>query len=500
MLRSALEQFAVLRGPRSSAYRSLLLARLISALGTWTAFYAVRIALYDATDSIAWVSILLFCELAPGVVLGLTVGPIVDRWPRQHLMIACELGGLAVFAALPFVQSPAGICALSAVAGFSAAFFRPGCYSAIPNLVDDAQVVAANAFMQGAENVASLLGPVLAGLGIALIGAHPLYALNAISFGVSALLLLRVGNRLQASRAGALATRHWRQVKEGLLLVRRNAHLSAVFMIWSWATLAYAGINVAEISLARDAYGTSDLGFGILVAVAAAGIVTGNLLAGWSIERIGVYGAYRLSFLVTGLGVLVCAAAPGLVVGCVGSVVYGLGNGVGLVCNITLIQRVVPDAGRGQIFAVLGSLVMTFTLIGTLAAGPVSEALGPRLTWTLAAGILAVGWINSLVVTRRRGIGDPEADPGAHAPEDAVPVATAPVGAVPVGATGSSGVDRLESILGQMYPSGRPRERLRGVPRVRRLLEDVDAAHRAERGRAEEAGRPPETPAAGETS
>lgn len=466
MLGSTLGAFDVVRGPQHRAYRYLLLARLVSSLGTWTAFFAVRIALYDQTESIAWVSILLFCELAPAVVLGLTVGPIVDRWPRQRMMIASDLGGVAVFAVLPFVDSPAGICALSAVAGVSAAFFRPACYSSVPHLVEEKSVVAANSFMQGADNMSSLLGPVLAGLGIALIGAEPLYVLNALSFLASAILLLRIGTQLQTSRVGALATRHWRQVKDGLLLVRRNFHLSTVFLVWSWATLAYSGINVSEISLALDSYGTDELGFGILVAVAAAGIVIGNLAAGWFIERVGVYGGYRLSFLVTAFGVFVCAAAPGLVIGCVGSAIYGLGNGVGLVCNVTLIQRVVPDARRGQIFAVLGSLVMTFTLIGTLAAGPVTEALGPRLVWVLAGAILVVGWLNSVVITRRRGMGEPETV------SDEAYVAAA--------SAGLSGIERLESILGQMYPDGRRPTRLRGVSRVRRLLDDVDTTRRTQ--------------------
>lgn len=468
MLSSTLAQFGVLRGPAHRAYRHLLVARLVSTLGTWTAFFAVRIALYDRTHSIAWVSVLLFCELAPGVILGLTVGPIVDRWPRQRMMIASDLGGVAVFATLPFIDSPSGICVLSAVAGLAAAFFRPACYSAIPHLVDDRSVVAANSFMQGADNLASLFGPVLAGVGIALIGPHPLYVLNACSFVVSALLLARIGNRLQADRAGALATRHWRQVRNGLLLVRRDAHLSTVFLLWSWATLAYAGINVAEISLARDAYGTSNIGFGILVAFAAAGIVVGNLTAGWFIDRVGVYGGYRLSFLVTALGVFVCAASPGLVGGSVGSVVYGLGNGVGLVCNMTLIQRVVPDAHRGQIFAVLGSLVMTFTLVGTLGAGPVSAALGPRLTWTLAGAILLFGWVNSFAVARRRSVGEPVDGQFPAAP--AIPPEPDPIVL--------SGVDRLERLLGEMHPAGRPRRRPRGVARVEALLEDIDAARR----------------------
>ena len=77
----------------------------------------------------------------------------------------------------------------------------------------------------------------------------------------------------------------------------------------------------------------------------------------------------------------------------------GSGNGIGLVCNLTLIQQIVSDDRRGQIFAVLGSLVQTFTLLGTLAAGPLTELLGPRPIWGLSAGLLVVGYVNAVVVT-----------------------------------------------------------------------------------------------------
>ena len=54
--------------------------------------------------------------------------------------------------------------------------------------------------MQGAENLATLMGPVLAGVGVALLGSGTVYALNAVSFLVSAVLLVRIGNRLQSQR------------------------------------------------------------------------------------------------------------------------------------------------------------------------------------------------------------------------------------------------------------------------------------------------------------
>ena len=191
-------------------------------------------------------------------------------------------------------------------------------------------------------------------------------------------------------------------MRAGLSLVRDDRHLSSIFLIWSWATLAYAGINVAEIVLTTDAYGAGNVGFGVFVAFSAAGILIGNVVAFWFIERLTVYGGYRASFLVTAAGVAICAVSPNLAIGCVGAVIFGIGNGIGLVCNVTLIQQVVSDDRRGQIFAVLGSLVQTFTLIGTLAAGPITEAVGPRMMWGISAALLVVGYLNAVVVSAVR--------------------------------------------------------------------------------------------------
>jgi MFS family permease len=456
MLGQLTAQFAIVRVPEHRSYRNLLLARLISALGTWTAFFAVRIALYNQTNSAWWVSILLFCELVPGVILGIAVGPLIDRWPRQRMMIMSDLGGAASFGVLPFVHSPAGICAISALAGFSAAFFRPGCYSAIPNLVRKESLVAANALMQGSENLATLMGPVLAGVGVVLLGSSVVYGLNAISFLVSALLLVRIGNRLQSHVPARIGRTHWREVRAGLSLVRRDRHLSSIFLIWSWATLAYTGINVAEIVLTTDAYGAGNAGFGVFVAFSAAGILIGNVVAVWFIRRLTVYGGYRASFLVTAAGVAICAVSPNLAIGCIGAVIFGAGNGIGLVCNVTLIQQVVSDQRRGQIFAVLGSLVQTFTLIGTLAAGPITESVGPRLTWGISAALLVIGYVNAVIVSAVRRSGEGE---GREVPVGLMPIEAG-------GETPGSAFERIATLLDEVERT-RATEAQSGVSRRR---------------------------------
>ncbi len=154
--------------------------------------------------------------------------------------------------------------------------------------------------------------------------------------------------------------------------------------------------------LTTEGYGAGNPGFGVFVAFSAAGILVGNVLAGWFVERLTVFGGYRASFLVTAAGVMICAVSPNLAIGCLGALIFGAGNGIGLVCNMTLIQQAVSDDRRGQIFAVLGSMVQTFTLVGTLAAGPITDAVGPRLMWTISAALLVVGFLNTIVLAAVR--------------------------------------------------------------------------------------------------
>ena len=342
MLGHLTAQFAIVRVPEHRGYRNLLLARLISALGTWTAFFAVRIAIYNQTDSAWWVSILLFCELVPSVILGIAVGPLIDRWPRQRMMILSDLGGAAPSRAPVRALSRRDLRALGRRGLL-------GCVLPAGVLLGDPEPRRARTpssprtrSMQGVENIATLIGPFSPASASRCSARAPSTPSTRSASSISALLLLRIGNVVPGRPSPARIGRtHWREVRAGFSLVRNDRYLSSIALIWSWATLAYAGINVAEIALTTDAYGAGNPGFGVFVAFSAGGILIGNVLAFWFIERLTVYGGYRASFLVTAAGVAICAVSPNLAIGCVGAVIFGMGNGLGLVCNMTPIQQVV---------------------------------------------------------------------------------------------------------------------------------------------------------------
>ena len=116
-------RFGLLR--RSPSFGLLFVATAGSGIGTYLAAVALTLDIYARTDSGVWVAVLLIADFLPIVLVGLLLGPLFDRFSRRRLMIASDLARVAVFAALPFVDSPIAIVGLAAVAGIATGCFRP---------------------------------------------------------------------------------------------------------------------------------------------------------------------------------------------------------------------------------------------------------------------------------------------------------------------------------------------------------------------------------------
>jgi MFS family permease len=385
---------------RVPSFRLLFLATLGSGFGTWLAFIGLAIDVKDRTDSGAWVSALLIADVLPAVAIGLLAGPLVDRLSRKGLMIGADLLRAAIFALLPFAGSAAVIIALAALAGVGTGLFRPAVYAGLPNLVDDEDLPRANGLIQGVENFAWAVGPLLGGALVAASGPDLAYWVNAGTFLVSALLLSGIPARvLQAGTAESHG--HWRDLLEGFTFVLRTHALVTVLVVWSVFMLASAGINAAEVFLAKDTFDSGDFGYGLLVGATGLGLVLGSLAAGPLLDRHPLARVYPGSIFVVALAVAVGALAPNvwIAAGCV--LVVGAANGAAVVCNALLVQRGSPDALRGRVFTVLMSSSFGVLALGLVVAGPLTDAVGPRWVWGAAAALAAVSATLALVLTRR---------------------------------------------------------------------------------------------------
>jgi MFS family permease len=384
---------------RAPSFRLLFFATLGSGLGTWLAAVALAVDVFDRTGSAAWVAGLLIADIVPAVAIGLALGPLLDRLSRRRLMIASDLVRVLVFVAVPFAGSATQIIALAAVSGFATGFFRPAVYAGLPNLVEERDLPRANSLLQTVENLTLAVGPPLGGAIVAAWGPDPAYWFNAATFLLSGVLVAAIPARLLQT-AAVTGTRYWRDLREGLAVVLRARPLLTVLIVWNVFMLAAGGVNVATIVLAKVALDAGDFGYGVLIGASGVGLVIGSFFAGGWIERRGLVWVYGVSIALVAAGIALAAVSPNVGAAASAIAIYGIGNGVALVCNALFVQRGAPDHLRGRAFTVLMGSNFAVFAAAMIVAGPLTDAAGARWVFGSAAVLCAAAAAIAIMLAR----------------------------------------------------------------------------------------------------
>ncbi len=392
---------------REPSFRSLFLATFGSGLGTWLALVALQIDVLTRTHSPLWMSALLIADILPMLLVGLLAAPLVDRLSRRRLMVGADLVRFAVFCALPFAPNATTIVALAAVIGTATGFFRPAVYAGLPNLVSDEDLPQANSLLQTIDNSTWAIGSLVGGALVAARGPDLAYWINAVTFIVSAALLVQIPQRM-LQEAKAETRGHWRDLADGLILVRRSRALLTVLIAWNIGMIANAFVNVGEPFLATDSFSAGSFGLGLMMASAGVGLALGAYLAGSWIEDRGLANVYGVSLGLMGVGVAGAAASPNVWVAAVCVIVSGAGNGATIVCNALLVQRGAPDRFRGRAFTVLMSSNVTFLALGLVLGGRLTDAFGPRWVWGAAAVLSGVSAVVGFTLARGVAVTSPQ--------------------------------------------------------------------------------------------
>jgi MFS family permease len=249
------------------------------------------------------------------------------------------------------------------------------------------------------DNSTWAIGSLAGGALVAAQGPHLAYWINAATFLVSAALLAQIPQRL-LQEAKAESRGHWRDLADGLILVRRSRALLTVLVAWNVGMIANAFVNVGEPFLATDSFSAGSFGLGLMMASAGLGLAAGAYLAGSWIEERGLPNVYGASLGLMAVGVAGAAASPDVWVAAVCVIVSGAGNGATIVCNALLVQRGAPDRLRGRAFTVLMSSNVTFLALGMLLAGRLTETIGPRWVWGTAAILSAAAAVVGFTLAR----------------------------------------------------------------------------------------------------
>ncbi len=368
------------------AYRRLWLARTVSQVGDVAQFTTLALLLVALTGSGLGVSGAVLAEIVPVLLLAPLAGSLVDRLPRVRVMVAADLVRVVLAAVLAVWHDHAAV-AYAVAFGLSAGqvFFSPAAQSLLPSVVDDDELVAANSGIWTAAVTAQIAVAPVAALVAVNVGFGPAFAVNAVSFGVSAAVLR--GLREPSRAVPVKVTSPFSHARDGLRALGQIPVLRALAAGQFLAALSAGATSALLVVLASDRLGGGG-GFGWLVAAIGVGAACGPLLL---LRRITdprrplfVFGPYAVRGAVD-LALAVVTTVP-LAAGAL--LFYGLSTSTGNVTFSSLVQSRVPEDLRGRAFAGFDVLWQTGRLLSLLGGGLLADAYGIRAVYLLGGLLL----------------------------------------------------------------------------------------------------------------
>ena len=411
-LRRRLRTIRLLEPLAERDYALLTVGSVVSLLGD--GFFSVALAwqVYEISNVVGALSVVGVAWTLPLVLFLLLGGVFTDRYDRRWLMIGADLVRAAAIGALG-ILSIAGVIelwhvvALIAFVGLGDAFFNPASTAIVPDLLPAERLPQANA-LQGFVRplTVRLLGPALGGFVVAAVGPGAAFAIDAASFGASALAVAAIGSRPVREIAAHGLRQTVAEVREGLAFVAAHPWLWATLLSAMFSLLVFIGpVQVLLPFVVKNRLGLGAEALGLIFAVGGVGSVLAALAIGQrGLPRLRIsamYAAWSLGVaLLAGYG-LMTALWQGMLVGFASAALFEVGS----IIWVTLLQQLVPRTLLGRVSS-LDWLVSTGLVPVSFAlTGPVAGVLGAAAT-LVAGGLVGAVLMGGLLFFP--GVRDPE--------------------------------------------------------------------------------------------
>jgi hypothetical protein len=394
------------------SFRLLCGGQFASTIGDYCYAVALPWLVLSAHGGAMLLGAVLACYGVPRTVLIPVGGVLADKVGPRTLMLAADAARCVLVAGLTLLAArhTASLVTLGPIAaliGAGEGLFIPASFAIMPTLLDGDRLAAGNALSTAAVQAGSLLGPALGGALVAVTRASTAaFAVDAASFGVSALTLLLIPRRPAAGSVAAAAVPETGEPapRGGVLaLLRRSRALQVILLVVVAANLVSGGMSdVALPSLAHARYGAA--GYGALLACFAVGGIAGTLGA----ARTGRLRAPAM-FAAAAFMVQAVAIAVTPFLGEAGAAVAlclcGACNGLGNVVFLTVLQKWVSPGLLGRVMGVLMLCAFGSFPLSVVVSGVLVRHLGPAPFFPVAGALIAVAILGGLTQREFRRFG-----------------------------------------------------------------------------------------------
>jgi MFS family permease len=377
----------------SPEIRAIVAAEVVSSIGSSMAVLALPWFVLVTTGSAAKLGLVLGIGSIPFVTLPLLAGSVIARIGARQTMVIADAARLPLVAAIPALYSLDALSfpllvVLVALTNVFMAAHMPAQRLILAEVVGDEESVVArvNAYLDGAQTTAPLVGPALAGVLIAALGAPNVLYVDAATFGVAA---IAVG--LFVRRRKPLAEAEGRGLLAGLRYVLRSRLLIVLCVTMLTMEFFFALFMTTLPVFAYSDFDQNAHIAGVFYAAMGAGALLGMFVVSRVVRRFGA--------LHVAAGALVLASIPKLLLGfplpaagvAAALVLQGIFGPLTGAPIFTVITTRTPAALRTKVLSAAFGVMFLTGPLGQIATGPLINAVGPRTVIVIAAGGSLVG-------------------------------------------------------------------------------------------------------------
>ncbi|HSJ72604.1 MAG TPA: MFS transporter [Acidimicrobiia bacterium] len=375
-------------------FRRLYMARLVSFAGDWFLVVPLLGLVYESTNSPLAASAVLAALSLPAALLAPVTGLVSDRVDRKVILVVSDVLrailalSLLLTDAVGTVWFPLTIVFLE---GAGAAFFYPASAGALPNVVNERDLPAANALMSSAWGTMAALGAAAGGVFATVVSRDAAFVFNATSFLLSAILVARIATSLQHRRVHHADDRRSNSRAFRYIFSHRRAR--ALLTSKGVHSLTSGGAVSLFALMSITLFEAGDAGTGALFGARGLGNMVGPILAlaiiGPATHRI--LGSIGWMMVVWGVAYIFVGIAPTLLLAAVAVLVAHMGGGSQFTFSTYGLQDLMPDDVRGRVFALDFGIDMLAISVSALVVGALAQTIPIRPLF-VGLGIVAIAF------------------------------------------------------------------------------------------------------------
>lgn len=383
---------AIFKSLNIKNYRYFFLGQTVSVTGAWLQMTAMPWLVYEMTGSAAMLGTVAFLNQIFVLLIAPFAGSIADKFNRKKMIILtqsvlCLSSGFLAFLTLSGYVKIWHIVSIAVLNGITNAFDMTLRQSFILDLVPKNNLMNAIGLNSLVNNSARVIGPAIAGVIIAKLGAGYCFLINSLSFACAITALIMI-EPLQQNIESAIMSLKDKFINAGKFL-KKEQSVSYMLILLAIVGMIMAFPMVLIPVFAKDVYELGPQGLGIFMTSIGVGAVFATVTIASKTDLKGIREMVVAASLSGGIFITLIGAVNNVYLMCVFLAFMGFSLVLMMGLTNTFIQITAPHDNRGTIIGFFMTAFMGLTPLGSIFAGHLAQAVGPQVT-AIISGALTI--------------------------------------------------------------------------------------------------------------